>query len=123
MAEEIGGCLESPQGTPSDLQGAYSALNLWYPHASGKQPHPSRTYIEKVLGEYAVLYQREDPYLPGQPVPTHVIPFYIDDKTPTDEKIEGAVRQMRRNRSGGHIHLRAKQLDRVQASLRNKSSI
>ena len=29
-AEDIGDCVDSNQGTPSDLQGAYSVLKRWY---------------------------------------------------------------------------------------------
>ena len=87
VTEEIRACLESPQGKTSYLQGEYSVLKWWYRHASGQQPHPSWNYLEKVSGEYTALYHKEHPPPPphpsGRPVPTHVIPFYIDEKTPT----------------------------------------
>ena len=36
VVEEIGDCLDTPQGTPSDLQVVYSILKWWYLHASGQ---------------------------------------------------------------------------------------
>ena len=55
VAAEIGACLETPQGIPSDIQGAYSILNWWYWHASGRQPHPTCTYLEKISEYYAAM--------------------------------------------------------------------
>ena len=46
--DEIGDCLEYPQGTPLDLQGMYSVLKWWYQHTTVQKPHPSRTDLEKV---------------------------------------------------------------------------
>ena len=105
VAEEIGACLESPQGTNSDLQWTYSALKLWYQHVKGRQPHPFWTDLEKVLGDYADLYQREEPPPPGRPFPNHINSFNIDDETPSKLEIEATVRCLRRNREGIHTHL------------------
>ena len=60
-SEYIEICLETPKGTSADFQGACSILKLWYQHTSGKQPHPSHTYLDNVSGYYKVLYHREDP--------------------------------------------------------------
>ena len=79
-------------------------------NAPGCQPHPPRTDLEKVLGEYVDLYQQEVPSHPGRPVPTHVIPFDIDDEKTTEGEIEAAVRRLRRNRAGGHTYLRGEHL-------------
>ena len=59
--EEIGEFLETPKGTTSDPQGAYSILKRWYQHESRIQPHHSCTDFDHMSGEYAALYQREDP--------------------------------------------------------------
>ena len=47
---------------------------------------------------------------PDRPVPTHATPFEIDDETTTKGESKEAVRRLRRNRSGGHTHLRAEHL-------------
>ena len=46
-----------------------------------------------------------DPFPPGRPVPTHIIPFDISDKTPTEGEIEAAVRLMRIKRKVINTHL------------------
>ena len=107
VAKEIETCLETPKGTPSDIQGAYLILKQWYLHTSGIQPQPSHTDLEKVSGDYASLYQREDPSTLDRPIPTHTNLFNIDDETSTNGDIEAAVRQMRRNREDKHKHLQA----------------
>ena len=81
--EDIGDCLDPPQGNPSDLQGENLVLKGRYQHATGRQPQPSRTDLEKLLGDYVDLYQWEDQPPPGWTIPSHVLPFYIDDKTPS----------------------------------------
>ena len=52
----------------------------------------------------------ENPSPPGRPLPTHITPFDLDDETPTKGEIEAAVRRLRRNRAGGHTHLREEHL-------------
>ena len=84
VVEEIGACLDSPQGTPSYLQGAYSLLKRWYRHAPMCQPQHSWTDLEKVSGDNTALYQWEDPPLPVWPFPTHIILFRIYYETPTE---------------------------------------
>ena len=80
--EEIGACLEITQVNPPDIQGDYTILNRCYRHASTRQTNPSRTDMEKLSGDYAVLYQQEYPSPPGIPVPTYVAPFQIDTGVP-----------------------------------------
>ena len=58
-----------------------------------------------MLGEYVALYQREYPPPSGRTIPTHFIPFDIDNEVPTEGEIEVVVRRLSRNRSGGHTHL------------------
>ena len=61
--------------------------------------------MEKVPGDYTTLYQRKYPSPTRTHVPTHMIPFYIDDKRPTEGEIEAAVRRLRRNRVGSNPQL------------------
>ena len=68
----------------------------------GRQPHTSHTDLDKVLGDNVALYHQEEPSPTGRTIPTHTIPFYIDDETPTEGDIEAALRKMTRNREGGH---------------------
>ena len=53
-----------------------------------RQPNPSWEDLEMISGDYAALYQREDPYPPGRSFFTHVAPFQIDDKIPTEAEVE-----------------------------------
>ena len=39
--------------------------------------------MAKVTGDYATLYRREEPPPSRIPVPTHVIPFRVNDDVPT----------------------------------------
>ena len=48
VTEDIGACLETPKGTPSDIQEECLIVKGWYQHALGRQPHPSCTDLEKV---------------------------------------------------------------------------
>ena len=50
------------------------------------------------MGDYSELYQKEDPCPPVWTVPTHVIPFDIDDEKITEGEIEAAVIRLKRNR-------------------------
>ena len=56
--EEVGAYLETTQGDFQDLQGAYTILKRWYRHAS--VTNLSWADLEKVSGEYTVLYHNED---------------------------------------------------------------
>ena len=76
--------MDIPQGTTLGLQGTYLILKQWYQHASRWNTHLSQTDLEKVLGYYTALYHQEDPYPPGWPVPTYVIPLDIYDETKTE---------------------------------------
>ena len=44
--------------------GVYLILKMQYQHASGWNPHSSWTDLEKVSGDYAAMYQKEDPSTP-----------------------------------------------------------
>ena len=102
--EDIVSYMEIPQDTPPYLQDAYTILKRWYRHALAQQPHPSREYLKKVSGDYAIIYQ-EYPSHMGRTVHTHIGTFQIEYGVPTEAEMEAEVLQMRRNRSGGHIHL------------------
>ena len=47
---------------------------------------------------------------PGRTIPSHFIPFDIDDGKSTKGEIEAAVRRMRRNRASSNIHVWAEHL-------------
>ena len=59
--DDIGACLETPQGTPSYLKGEYLILKWWYWHVSFWHPKFSCTDLEKSSGDYALQYQKEYP--------------------------------------------------------------
>ena len=66
--------------------------------------------LEKVSGEYAIIYQLEDPSLLGSPISTHISPFQIENEVPSEVEVKASVRFMKRNKAGGHTHLRSKHL-------------
>ena len=49
------------------------------------------------------------PY-PGTNIPVTVRPVPVDNSVPTEDKIEEAVKNLRRNRSGGPSGMQAEQL-------------
>ena len=73
--EKIGTCLEKSHGTPRYLQGAYIILKRCYRHTLAQQHHPSREDPEKFYEDYTAIYQQEDLYPSGWPVPIHINPF------------------------------------------------
>ena len=99
-AEEIGACLEMTQGNYPDLEGDYTILKRSYHHSSARQPNTSLKDLKKVSGDYAALYQREEPSPTRRPVPIHVVSFQIDDRVLTEAEVEAAVRLLRVNRVG-----------------------
>ena len=92
--EDTCACLETPQDQPPELKGSYAIFKLCYFHASSRQPNPSREDLAKISGEYDVLYQRKDHYLPGHPLPTHISPFQIEDGVLSEEVVEMAVHRI-----------------------------
>ena len=47
---------------------------------------------------------------PGEGIPIHVEKHTIDDSVPTADKVEAAVKKMRRNRAGGPSGIRAENI-------------
>ena len=64
--------------------------------------------FEQITAERVDLYS----YVPspGENIPVTVRPVHVDDPVPTEENIEEAVKNLRRNRSRGPSGMRAKHL-------------
>ena len=61
--------------------------------------------LERITAERVDLYS----YVPspGENIPVIVRPVQVDELVPTEEEIEEAVKNLRRNRSGGPLGMRA----------------
>ena len=106
-AEEIGALMDVGPDQQPDLKGSYEVLKRWYRHATARQPKPSRQDLTKISNDYAALYTKELPSPPGVRIPSHVVPFPINDAVPDEGEIQTAVARLKTNRAGGHSHLRA----------------
>ena len=86
----------------------WQRLKGWYKAAFDRAPPPARATLEWILAERADLYR----YVPspGTNIPISVNPVPVDDSVPTEDEIEGAVKHLRRNRSGGSLGMRAEHL-------------
>ena len=109
--KDIGAFLENLQGKQSDLQGAYSILKRWYQHTSGWKTYTPIQIWRRCWETTRPCTSWKTPP-PVWTIPTQVTPFGIDDGTPTDGEIEAAFIQLRRNRAGGHTHLREEHLQK-----------
>ena len=103
--EGIGAYLKPTSGN-SDLWGPYTLIKQGYCHASVRAPNPLLSDMEKVTGDYAVLYRQEDPTTPGIPVPTHFTPFRFNYDVSLEAEVEEAVWRLYLNKAAGHTHLR-----------------
>ena len=106
--EDIVTCMETKEGTAPDIQGEYTTLKRGNFHTSTRKSNPSWADLDKVYGDYSVIYQPEDPSPIRRPLPTPDDLFQIDGGFPTEAEVEATVCRLTRNRSGGHMHLRAK---------------
>ena len=84
---------------PPNAKEAWRRLKGWYKAAVNRAPPPARATLERITAERVDLYS----YVPspGENIPVTVTPVEVDDSVPTEDKIEEAVKKLRRNRSGG----------------------
>ena len=87
---------------------AWQQLKGWYKAAVDCAPPPARATLERITAERVNLYS----YVPspGTNIPVTARPVPVDDSVPTEDDIEEAVNNLRRNRSGGLSGMRAKHL-------------
>ena len=87
---------------------AWKRLKGWYKAASECAPPPSRSTLERITVERIDFYR----YVPslGTNIPISVKPVPVDNSVSTEDEIEGAVKNLRRNRSGWTLGMRAKHL-------------
>ena len=80
---------------------AWRRLKEWYKAAVNRAPPPARATLERITAERVNLYS----YVPslGENIPVSVKPVEVDDSVPTEDKIEEAVKKLRRNRFGGAV--------------------
>ena len=61
--------------------------------------------MEKVTGDYTILYWQEDPTPPGRPVKIHITLFKVNGEVPSEAEVEAAVHRLCLNKAGGHTHI------------------
>ena len=93
---------------PLNPKEAWRRINVWYKAAFNRALPPARATLERITAERVNLYS----YVPspGENIPVTVAPAEVDDLVPTEDKIEDAVKKLRRNRSGRLSGMRAKHL-------------
>ena len=84
---------------PPNAKEAWRMLKGWYKTVVSRVPPPARSTLERITVERVDFYS----YVPspGEKIPVTVTPVEVDDSVPTEDKIEEAVKKLRRNRSGG----------------------
>ena len=84
---------------PPNAKEEWRRLKGWYKAAVNRAPPPTRATLERITAEWVNLYS----YVPspGENIPVTVAPAEVNDSVPTEDKIEDAVKKLRRNRSGG----------------------
>ena len=80
----------------------------WYRAAAKRGPPTAQATLKRITAEQTELYRWVPP--PGENLPVNVEPTNIDDLVPTEDKVEEAVKKMRRNRSGGPSGIRAENI-------------
>ena len=104
---------------PPNPKEAWRQLRGWYKAAVNRAPLPARATLERITAERFDLYS----YVPspGENIPVTVRQVKVDDLVPTEDKIEEAVKKLRRNRSGGLSGMRSENLKGwLKASKREK---
>ena len=84
---------------PTMPREALQRLKVWYKAVFDPAPPPARAILERITAERIDLYS----YVPspGTNIPISVKPVMVEDSVPTEDKIEEAVKHLRRNRSRG----------------------
>ena len=93
---------------PPMPQGVLQRLKGWYKATVDRAPPPTRATLERITAELFDLYI----YVPspGTNITVTVRPVSADDSVPTEDEIEEAVNNLRRNRSGGPSGMRTEHL-------------
>ena len=108
-AEEAGAEVEALVGADHPLiQEAWHRIKGWYKAAVDRAPPPARVTLGKITAERVDLYSYVTSL--GTNIPICVKPVPVEDSVPTEDKIEGAVKNLRRNQSGGTSGMRAEHL-------------
>ena len=89
-------------------QEAQKQLKGWYKAVVDCAPPPARAMLERITAEQVDLYS----YVPspGTNITVTVRPVPVDDLVPTEDEIEEAVKNLRRNISRGPSGIRAEHL-------------
>ena len=74
-------------------------LKVWYKAAVNQAPPPAQATLERITAERVDLYSYVSS--PGVNIPVTIAPAEFDDSVPMEDEIEDAVKNLRRNRSGG----------------------
>ena len=67
----------------------------WHKAAVNRAPPPARATLERITAERVELYSHVP--TPGDNIPVTVNPSDVDDSLPAEDKIEEAVKKLRRN--------------------------
>ena len=81
---------------------------------------PASVTLECITAERIDLYLQVPP--PGDNIPISVESFQVEHLVPTEDEMEWAVRQLRNNRSGGPLGMRAEHLKRWLAEARKEDA-
>ena len=105
VGEEVETLLGADPPVPRE---AWRRLKGWYKVLFDRAPPPARATLERITAERVDLYR----YVPslGDNIPVTVRPVQVDNSVPTEDKIEKAVKNLRRNRSGGALGMRSEHL-------------
>ena len=107
--DEAGEEVEALVGTdPPLILEAWYRIQGWYKAAVDCTPPSARVTIERITTERVALYSRVLPL--GENIPVQLELFEVEDKLPEEGEIEGAVRRLRNNCSGGPSQMRAEHL-------------
>ena len=107
--EAVGQEVEALLGEdPPKPKEAWRRLKGWYKAAVNQALPPARATLERITAERVNLYSYVSS--PGENIPVTVAPAEVNALVPTEDKIEDAVKKLRRNRSGRLSGLRAKHL-------------
>ena len=117
--EAAGAEVETLLGSNPEMpREAWQRLKGWYKAAVHCAPPPARVTLDWITAERVDLYSYV--LYPGTNIPISVEPVPVDDSVPTEDKIEGAVKHIRRNRSGVPSGMRDEHLKGWLAALKRR---